>query len=101
MWNPELQQVVATEKRGPILDGKYRELEPLHANQRPPRIAEANAKIERSPHAKLPTDPFYKWLDLAIFERALDEIWGEPARRFPYFGPLESMTASQPRGADP
>jgi len=46
-------------------------------------------EIERSPRAKLPTDPFYKWLDLAIFERALDEIWAEPARRFPYFGPIE------------
>ena len=58
-------------------------------------------EIERSPRAKLPTDPLYKWLDLAIFERALDEIWAEPARRFPYFGPIESMTASQPGGADP
>ena len=46
-------------------------------------------EIERSPHAKLPTDPFYQWLDLAIFERALDEIWAEPARRFPHFGPIE------------
>lgn len=47
-------------------------------------------EIERSPSAKLPTDPFYKQLDLAIFERALNEIWAEPARRFPHFGPVEA-----------
>jgi hypothetical protein len=46
-------------------------------------------EIERSPRAKLPTDPFCERLDLAIFERALDEMWGEPARRFPHFGPIE------------
>ena len=46
-------------------------------------------EIERSPKAKLPTDPFYERLDLEIFERALNEIWAEPARRFPHFGPIE------------
>jgi hypothetical protein len=40
----------------------------------------------RSPSAKLPTDPSYQRLDLALFERALTEAWAEPARRFPYFG---------------
>jgi hypothetical protein len=44
---------------------------------------------ERSPRAKLPADPFCERLDLTLFERALDEIWGEPARRVPYFGPIE------------
>jgi hypothetical protein len=47
------------------------------------------SEIERSPSAKLPTDPSYERLNLAIFERALDEMWGEPARRVPYFGPVE------------
>ena len=46
-------------------------------------------EIERSPQAKLPTDPVYAWLDLDIFERALDEIWAEPARRVPHFGPID------------
>jgi hypothetical protein len=46
-------------------------------------------EIERNPRAKLPTDPFYQRLDLATFEHALDEIWAEPARRSPYFGPIE------------
>jgi hypothetical protein len=46
-------------------------------------------EIERSPKAKLPTDPFYQRLDLEIFERALNEIWAEPARRFPHFGRIE------------
>jgi hypothetical protein len=46
-------------------------------------------EIERSPTAKLPRDPCYERLDLTFFERALDEIWGEPARRFPHFGPIE------------
>jgi hypothetical protein len=41
---------------------------------------------QRSPSAKLPTDPSYQNLDLALFERALTEAWAEPARRFPYFG---------------
>src|SRR6202012_5794902 len=37
-------------------------------------------EIGRSPSAKLPTDPSYARLDLAIFEHALNEMWGEPAR---------------------
>jgi hypothetical protein len=45
-------------------------------------------EVERSPKAKLPTDPSYERLDLEIFERALNEIWAEPARRFPHFGPI-------------
>lgn len=45
-------------------------------------------EMARSPRAKLPTDPFYERLDLATFERALNEIWAEPARRFPHFGPI-------------
>jgi hypothetical protein len=48
-------------------------------------------EIERSPKAKLPTDPAYARLDLDIFECALDEIWAEPARRFPYFGTVEGL----------
>ena len=46
-------------------------------------------EIERSPRAKLPADPVYERLDLDIFERALDEIWAEPARRFPHFSRIE------------
>ena len=53
-------------------------------------------EIERSPKAKLPTDPFYEWLDLAIFERALNEIWAEPARRFPHFVPYQGAMSEQP-----
>jgi hypothetical protein len=48
-------------------------------------------EIERSPRAKLPTDPCYERLDLAIFEQALDEMWGESARRFPHFGRVEGL----------
>jgi len=44
---------------------------------------------ERSPSAKVPADPFYQRLDLALFERALSEVWAEPARRVPYFGSIE------------
>src|SRR4051794_8262535 len=43
----------------------------------------------RSPSAKVPADPFYQRLDLTLFERALSEVWAEPARRVPYFGPIE------------
>jgi hypothetical protein len=46
-------------------------------------------EIGRSPSAKLPTDPSYERLNLAIFEHALDEMWGEPARRVPHFGAIE------------
>jgi hypothetical protein len=46
-------------------------------------------EIERSPSANLPADPFYERLDLAVFERALDEMWGEPARRYPHFGSID------------
>jgi hypothetical protein len=41
--------------------------------------------------AQLPADPFYERLDLAILEHTLDEMWGEPARRFPHFGPIEGL----------
>jgi hypothetical protein len=40
-------------------------------------------EIERSPSAKLPADPSYQQLDLAVFERALNDVWEEPARRLP------------------
>lgn len=46
-------------------------------------------EIERSPSAKLPTDPIYERFDLTLFERALSEAWAEPARRFPHFGRIE------------
>ncbi len=46
-------------------------------------------EIERSPTAKLPSDPVYEQFDLALFERALNEVWAEPARRFPHFGRIE------------
>src|SRR3978361_2096873 len=36
-------------------------------------------EIERSPSAKLPSDPIYERFDLALFERALSEAWTEPA----------------------
>jgi len=42
-------------------------------------------EIERSPSAKLPMDPSYQQLDLAVFERALNDVWEEPARRLPRF----------------
>ena len=47
-------------------------------------------EIERSPAAKLPSDPVYERFDLALFERALSEAWAEPARRFPHFGRIEA-----------
>jgi hypothetical protein len=46
-------------------------------------------EIERSPKTKLPSDPVYERFDLALFERALNEAWVEPARRFPHFGRIE------------
>ena len=46
-------------------------------------------EIERSPSAKLPSDPVYEQFDLALFEQALSEAWAEPARRFPHFGRIE------------
>jgi hypothetical protein len=48
-------------------------------------------EIERSPRAKVPTDPFYERFDLDLFDRALDEIWAAPARRFPHFGPIDGL----------
>jgi hypothetical protein len=45
--------------------------------------------VERNPRAKLPTDPFYNRLDLAFFERVLNAVWGEPARRLPHLAPIE------------
>jgi hypothetical protein len=47
-------------------------------------------EIERSPSAKLPSDPIYERFDVALFERALGEAWAEPARRFPNFGRVET-----------
>jgi hypothetical protein len=44
----------------------------------------------RTPRAKLPRDPFYERCDLALFERALNEVWGEPARRYPNFGRVDA-----------
>jgi hypothetical protein len=48
-------------------------------------------EIERMPKMKLPSDPIYERFDLALFERALNEAWGEPARRFPYFCRIEAL----------
>jgi len=47
-------------------------------------------EIERMPKVKLPADPVYERFDLALFERALNEAWAEPARRFPHFGHIEA-----------
>jgi hypothetical protein len=47
-------------------------------------------EVQRVPNAKLPRDPIYERFDLALFERALDEAWAEPARRFPHFGTIEA-----------
>ena len=44
---------------------------------------------QRSPSANVPTDPIYQQFDLDLFERALSEVWAQPARRVPYFGPIE------------
>jgi hypothetical protein len=44
---------------------------------------------ERSPGARVSADPSYARLDLSFLERALNEVWGAPARRFPYFGPVD------------
>ena len=41
------------------------------------------------PKVKLPADPVYERFNLALFERALNEAWAEPARRFPHFGRIE------------
>src|ERR1700709_1113449 len=48
-------------------------------------------EIERMPKVKLPADPVYERFDLALFERALNEAWAEPARRFPHFGHIEAL----------
>jgi hypothetical protein len=48
-------------------------------------------EIARMPEVKLPTDPVYERFDLALFERALNEVWAEPARRFPNFGRIEAL----------
>jgi hypothetical protein len=48
-------------------------------------------EIERMPKVKLPNDPIYERFDLALFERALNEVWVEPARRFPYFRRIEAL----------
>jgi hypothetical protein len=45
----------------------------------------ADARNERKPSAKLPADPSYQRIDLAVFERALNDVWEEPARRLPRF----------------
>jgi hypothetical protein len=43
------------------------------------------------PKVKLPSEPIYERFDLALFERALNEAWVEPARRFPYFRRIEAL----------
>jgi hypothetical protein len=43
----------------------------------------------RSPRAKLPKDPFYEQCNIELFERALNEAWAAPARRFPHFGRID------------
>ena len=48
-------------------------------------------EIERMPKVKLPADPVYERFNLALFERALNEAWAEPARRFPHFGRIEAL----------
>jgi hypothetical protein len=48
-------------------------------------------EIERMPKVNLPSDPVYERFDLALFERALNEAWAEPARRFPHFGRIEAL----------
>jgi hypothetical protein len=47
-------------------------------------------EIERSPSAKLPSNPIYERFDVACFDRALCEAWAEPAQRFPNFGRIEA-----------
>jgi hypothetical protein len=61
----------------------------------PPATAVKLSSSAPQPHgneaqARLPTDPSYQRFDLALFERVLNEAWGEPARRFPYFGRVEA-----------
>jgi hypothetical protein len=48
-------------------------------------------EFERMPKVRLPSDPIYERFDLALFERALNEAWVEPARRFPYFRRIEAL----------
>jgi hypothetical protein len=48
-------------------------------------------EIERMPKVRPPSDPVYERFDLALYERALNEVWAEPARRFPYFGRTEAL----------
>jgi len=55
------------------------------ASVRFPAPSRARLVGERSPSAKLPTDPSYQRFDLAL-ERVLDEASGVSARCFPYFG---------------
>ena len=40
---------------------------------------------ERSPSAILPADPAFQKIDLPVLERALNDLWEEPARRLPLF----------------
>jgi hypothetical protein len=48
-------------------------------------------EIERMPKVKLPNDSIYERFDLALFERALNEVWVEPARRFPYSRRIKAL----------
>lgn len=48
-------------------------------------------EIERMPKVKLPADPVYEKFSLELFERALNEAWAEPARRFPHFGRVDAL----------
>lgn len=43
---------------------------------------------ERSPEARLPTDPIFERCDVALFARVLAAARAEPVRRFPHFGPI-------------
>ena len=45
---------------------------------------------QRSPSANVPADPIYQQFDLDLVERALSEVWAQPAGRVPYFGPIGS-----------
>jgi hypothetical protein len=48
-------------------------------------------EVERVPNAKLPRDAVYERFDLVVFERALNDAWAEPARRFPHFSRIELL----------
>ena len=45
-------------------------------------------KAQRSPQARLPTDPFYERCTAAFLRKNLWELCSEPVRAFPHFGPI-------------